>query len=172
MTTLTARSEIPFQCRSRRKEAQTSMFFEGFSFSQSLLTSAPTIFGHALGFTFFLLLALVSQLASQAADAPARPNIIFILVDDLRWDALGCMGHPFVKTPNIDRIAKEGAIFKNTFVTTPLGSPARASFLTGTYVRTHHVKGNGDNAELSHKLVTFQKLLHDAGYETSHIGKW
>lgn len=111
--------------------------------------------------------------AGALATAQTRkPNFVLVLVDDLRFDALGYMGHPFVKTPNIDRLAKEGAVFKNTFVTTPLCSPSRASFLTGTYVRTHHVKGNGDSAELSHKLITFHKMLHDGGYETAHVGKW
>lgn len=101
-----------------------------------------------------------------------RPNLLFILIDDLRYDGLGCTGHPFVKTPNIDRLAREGARFTNAFVTTPLCSPARGSFLTGQYVHKHGVTGNGDNAALSHKLVTFPKLLQDAGYETGYIGKW
>src|SRR5213075_2492061 len=75
----------------------------------------------------------------RSAEVGTRPNIIFILVDDLRWDALGCMGHPFVKTPNIDRIAKEGALFKNFFVSIPLCSPSRGSFLTGQYAHKHGV---------------------------------
>jgi hypothetical protein len=58
-----------------------------------------------------------------------RPNIIFILSDDHRWDALGHKGHPFIKTPHLDRLAKEGVSFNNAFVTTPLCSPSRASFL-------------------------------------------
>lgn len=107
-----------------------------------------------------------------AAAPPARPNIVFILMDDLRWDALGSMGHPFVKTPNIDRIAREGALFANYFVTTPLCSPSRASLLTGQYVHTHGVTGNGNNNELSHKLVTFPRLLHGSSYETAYVGKW
>jgi len=108
-----------------------------------------------------------------AAAAPAaRPNIVFILMDDLRWDALGSMGHPFVKTPNIDRIAREGALFANYFVTTSLCSPSRASILTGRYAHAHGVTGNGNNNELSHKLVTFPRLLHDSGYETAYVGKW
>src|SRR5262249_54545221 len=68
-----------------------------------------------------------------AKDEP-RPNFLFILIDDLRYDAQGCTGHPFVKTPNIDRIAREGVTFTNAFVTTPLCSPSRASYLTGRYV--------------------------------------
>lgn len=107
-----------------------------------------------------------------AAPPPRRPNIVFILVDDLRWNALGCMGHPFSKTPNIDRIAHEGALFNNTFVTTSLCSPSRASFLTGRYIHSHGVLGNGDNNELSHRLITWPRLLHDSGYETAFCGKW
>ncbi|MFB3827216.1 MAG: sulfatase [Bryobacteraceae bacterium] len=111
-------------------------------------------------------------LAGAAAAAPRRPNFVFILLDDQRWDALGCMGHPFLKTPNIDRIAREGVIFRNFFVTTPLCSPSRASYLTGQYVHTHGVRDNTDHAELSHRLVTWPRLLHDNGYETAYVGKW
>jgi N-acetylglucosamine-6-sulfatase len=110
-------------------------------------------------------------IAAEAKD-PVRPNIVFILVDDLRWDDIACMGHPFVKTPHIDRLAKEGALFRNAFVTTPLCSPSRASFLTGQYPRVHGVKDNTNNDALSHKLVTFLLLLKRAGYSTGFIGKW
>src|SRR5262245_21870909 len=116
------------------------------------------------------LIAVVAQTGVLAAES--RPNIIFILVDDLRWDALGCMGHPFVKTPNIDRIAKEGALFKNFFVSIPLCSPSRGSFLTGQYAHKHGVVDNSDHSALSHKLITFPMLLRDAGYETACFGKW
>jgi N-acetylglucosamine-6-sulfatase len=101
-----------------------------------------------------------------------RPNIIFILIDDLRWDELGCAGHPFIKTPNIDRIAKEGAMFRNAFMTTPLCSPSRASFLTGQYAHTHGITDNVDRSAASHQLVTFPLLLHRSGYATAFIGKW
>src|SRR5687768_13881236 len=75
--------------------------------------------------------------AAAAAEPTGRPNIVFILLDDLRADALSCTGHPFVKTPNIDRIGLEGAIYRNAFVTTPLCVPSRASFLTGQYAHKH-----------------------------------
>lgn len=111
--------------------------------------------------------------AAGANAAPAhRPNIVFVLVDDQRWDTLGCAGHPFLKTPNADRLAGEGAMFRNFFVTTPLCSPSRASFLTGQYVHRHGVVGNGDSSELSHRLITWPRLLHDAGYESAFMGKW
>jgi N-acetylglucosamine-6-sulfatase len=98
--------------------------------------------------------------------------MIFILVDDLRWDELGIAGHPFLKTPNIDRIGREGALFRNAFVTTPLCSPSRASFLTGQYPHTHGITDNVDRSVASHKLITFPLLLRQSGYATAFIGKW
>jgi len=101
-----------------------------------------------------------------------RPNVIFILIDDLRWDDLGISGHPFVKTPNIDRIGSEGVVFRNAFMTTPLCSPSRASFLTGQYPHTHGITDNVDRSAASHKLITFPLLLQQSGYATAFIGKW
>ena len=98
------------------------------------------------------------------------PNIIFILTDDHRWDAFGCMDHPFLKTPNLDRIAGEGVMFENSFCTTSLCSPSRASFLTGQYGHTHGVKTN--HTPWDEKNVTFIELLKQAGYDTAFIGKW
>src|SRR5437899_4310561 len=108
--------------------------------------------------------------------APARrdkrPNVLFVLTDDQRWDCLSCAGHPFLKTPNIDRIAGEGAYFNNSFVTLSLCSPSRASFLTGKYAHTTGVKYNSnDMAPISHQLDTWFIHLHDAGYETGMSGK-
>ncbi|MFN0088632.1 MAG: sulfatase [Blastocatellia bacterium] len=124
---------------------------------------------------FFLLLALPFEAAPQSSGSSkqaARPNIVFILVDDLRWDETGIAGHPFLRTPNIDRIGREGAVFHNAFMTTPLCSPSRASFLTGQYAHTHGITDNVDRSAASHKLATFPRLLHQSGYETAFIGKW
>jgi N-acetylglucosamine-6-sulfatase len=111
--------------------------------------------------------------APQAAAADVtRPNIVFILVDDLRWDDIACGGNRLVQSPHIDRLALEGARFLNAFVTTPLCSPSRASFLTGQYAHTHGIIDNTDRSAASHRLVTFPRLLHDVGYETGYIGKW
>ena len=63
----------------------------------------------------------------QQQQQQRRPNIVFILIDDLRWDDLGISGHPFIKTPNIDRIGREGVTFRNAFMTTPLCSPSLRS---------------------------------------------
>jgi N-acetylglucosamine-6-sulfatase len=111
-------------------------------------------------------------LALPLAAAATRPNFVFILVDDLRYDELGCTGHPFAQTPHCDRLAREGANFVNAFATTPLCSPSRACFLTGKYAHAHGVTDNVARDALSHKLITWPRLLHDAGYETAFIGKW
>ena len=122
----------------------------------------------------FAALAWLTLAASSTGAAPAggRPNIIFILVDDLRWDDLGYAGHPFSKTPHIDRIAKEGVSFRNAFATTPLCSPSRATILTGQYAHTHGITDNLDRSPATHKLITFPLLLQQAGYETAFVGKW
>src|SRR5687768_17327185 len=122
--------------------------------------------------TSLLAVVLLSFPVFSWAQGNRNPNIVFILIDDLRHDALGIRGHPFVKTPNIDRIGREGAVFRNAFVTTPLCSPSRASFLTGQYVRTNGIRGNGDNSAKSHQLMTFPRLIQKAGYETAYVGKW
>jgi N-acetylglucosamine-6-sulfatase len=95
-----------------------------------------------------------------------------VLADDVRWDDLRITGHPFVETPNIDRIVREGALFRNAFATTPLCSPSRASFLTGQYAHRHGIIDNTDRSPLSHRLVTFPRLLHDNGYVSAYVGKW
>lgn len=104
--------------------------------------------------------------------AATPPNMLVVLVDDLRWDDLGCAGHPFAKTPHMDRIAKEGARFLNAFATTPLCSPSRASLLTGLYAHTHGITDNTERSEQSHRLVTIPQSLQKAGYQTAYVGKW
>ncbi len=93
---------------------------------------------HALAFFAALLLAP----APIFADPPSRPNVLFIICDDLRWNAMSCAGHPALKTPHIDRIAQEGVRFANAFCTTSLCSPSRASILTGLYTHAHGVTNN------------------------------
>lgn len=99
-----------------------------------------------------------------------RPNVIFILTDDQRWDQLGCEGHPFLKTPNLDKLAAEGARFANMFVTTSLCSPSRASFLSGLYAHSHGVVNNF--TDYPKDLASFPRALQADGYETAYIGKW
>lgn len=102
--------------------------------------------------------------------AEERPNFVFILTDDQRYDAMSCAGHPFAKTPNIDRIANEGARFANAFVTTSLCSPSRGSFLTGRYAHSHGVLDN--STKFNDEVPTFPLVLQKAGYRTAYIGKW
>jgi N-acetylglucosamine-6-sulfatase len=108
----------------------------------------------------------------QCREANKRPNFLVVVVDDLRWDDVGAYGHPFVETPNIDRIAREGARFQNAFATTPLCSPSRANILTGLYARRNGITDNTNRSERSHELVTFPRLLDAAGYDTAFLGKW
>lgn len=121
-------------------------------------------------FGSILLLALSCALSAQSKSP--RPNIVFVLMDDQRWDDLGFAGHPFVQTPNIDRLAREGVRFNRAFVTTPLCSPSRGSFLTGQYAHTHGIIDNTARDKRSHELVTWPRLLHDVGYESGFVGKW
>lgn len=117
------------------------------------------------------LTALLPFARAEEPAPPQPPNIVFVLIDDMRWDVMSCAGHPFVKTPNIDRIAASGVRFTNAFVTTSLCSPSRASFLTGAYAHTHGVRVNA-KMEPDRSVPTFPRLLQRAGYETAFIGKW
>lgn len=110
--------------------------------------------------------------APPAHGASARPNVVLVVVDDLRWDDIAAAGHPFARTPHSDRLAREGARFLNFFATTPLCSPSRASILTGQYTRRHGILDNTDRSARSHALATFPRELQQAGYETGFIGKW
>ncbi|MBT3202100.1 MAG: sulfatase [Phycisphaerales bacterium] len=107
---------------------------------------------------------------SKEPSAAKRPNVVFILTDDQRWDMMSCAGHPFLKTPNLDRIAAEGALFENMFVTTSLCSPSRASFLSGLYAHTHGVVNNF--TDYPSQMPSFPMRLQKEGYETAYIGKW
>src|ERR1700756_1711537 len=107
-----------------------------------------------LDYVFTLFAAVFMSLTASGADPTPLPNIIFILIDDLRWDKVD---YPFVKIPNIQRIAREGVRFQNSFVTTPLCSPSRASYLTGQYAHKHGVTDNTDHSPRSYDLITFAR---------------
>lgn len=123
-------------------------------------------------FRLFLLLVVFGcvQLPAQAISADQRPNVVFVLIDDLRHDVFGYTDHPFLQTPHIDALAAGGMRFDNAFVTTSLCSPARASFLTGQYMHNHKVVSNADLMQTG--TITFPRLLQTAGYETAFVGKW
>jgi N-acetylglucosamine-6-sulfatase len=114
------------------------------------------------------LLLLTILLA--AAPAEGKPNVLFILCDDLRPVALGCYGSPVVQTPHIDALAKEGVRFANAFCTTSLCSPSRASILTGLYAHRHGVRDNF--TELPAALPHWPARLRETGYATAYVGKW
>lgn len=123
-----------------------------------------------------LFLLLLSVTSGHAADR--KPNLLFILSDDHRWDAMGVVQKeqgnaarfPWFKSPNMDRLASEGVRFRNAFVTLSLCAPSRAAFLTGRY---NHLNGITNNSKPFPKdAVTHASLLRAAGYKTAYIGKW
>ncbi len=128
-------------------------------------------------FATALLLACAAGLAScaiasrgAAPKAAPRPNIVVILLDDVRYDDV--IDHPFANLPNLARLAREGASFQRVFTSAPLCSPSRAIFMTGQYAFRNGIVDNAERSEQSHRIVTFPRLLHDAGYRTGFFGKW
>lgn len=122
----------------------------------------------------FQLLAiawLLPSLPSISHGAPEAPrNIVFILIDDQRYDFLGFKNHPWLETPNIDRLAEKSVYFDRAYVTTSLCSPSRASIITGQYAHTHRVVDNDTPAPSG--TPTFPILLQQNGYRTGFVGKW
>ncbi len=125
------------------------------------------------------LLALSVSPAAQASTAPAeespptrRPNIVFVLADDLRFDTLGCTGNARVPTPHLDRLAEEGVLFTNATVPLALCRPSRATILTGRHSFAHGVQDNSADSDALLDDVIFPLLLQEAGFETAYIGKW
>jgi arylsulfatase A-like enzyme len=117
--------------------------------------------------------AMVPQLAGAAVprpDAPARPNLVFFLGEGARWDESSLAGNALLKTPNIDRIGREGAVFGNAFCINSLCLPARATILSGVY---SHVTGAVDNqhSRVPRRFPIVSDLIRHAGYEVAFIGK-
>ena len=130
-------------------------------------TSASPILLAGILLTFFFD-AFSAPTLSQTSQ---RYNIIFILLDDQRYDAMGFLqGQKFLETPNMDAIARAGVYLPNAYVTTALCSPSRASILTGQYAHRHRVVDN--DSPLPKGLTFFPQYLRQAGYETAFIGKW
>jgi N-acetylglucosamine-6-sulfatase len=148
---------------------------------QSSMTRRFLLHSIGLGAPFALsswtsVFAAGAAAPSAALELPRLPggkprNIIFVLSDDHRYDAMGFMSkRGFPDTPNLDRMARDGAHFPNAFVTTALCSPSRASILTGLYAHQHRVVDN--NHPSRPDLIFFPQYLQRIGYETAHIGKW
>lgn len=108
--------------------------------------------------------------ALRAAPAPKRPNILFILPDQLRAQALGHAGDPNARTPHIDALARQGLVFRHTVANTPVCCPARAIMLTGRYAHKNGMTAN--DLRLRESEVTYAEVLRQAGYRTGFIGKW
>ncbi|MEP6593273.1 MAG: sulfatase [Acidobacteriota bacterium] len=109
-------------------------------------------------------------LAAQPVPPPRRPNILLILPDQLRAQSLGFMGNRDVRTPNIDRLASQGMVFRQTIANTPVCCPARAVLLTGRYAHRNGMVAN--DLRLREGETTLAELLKAAGYHTGFIGKW
>lgn len=107
--------------------------------------------------------------AVPVADAAARPNILFIMVDEMRWDAMGCAGHPLVQTPNLDRLARQGTRFATAYTCSAVCSPSRYSFFTSRYAHVHGAQQNGVRPRENPLLLP--TILKHYGYETAISGK-
>ena len=126
------------------------------------------LFGFRLKAGLQAMIALLAIAGTSAATK--RPNVLFILTDDQRADAIGLGGAKHLKTPHMDRLGQEGVYFKNTFCTTSLCSPSRASILSGVYAHTHGVMDNFTEYPASFR--SFPMALQSAGYDTAYFGKW
>ncbi|WP_372932735.1 family 78 glycoside hydrolase catalytic domain [Mariniphaga sediminis] len=125
-----------------------------------------------------LLLTLYVFFGTQTVEAKKergkvkRPNIIFILTDDQRWDALGYAGNKVIHTPEMDKLAEAGAYFSQGMVTTPICSASRASIFSGLYERTHKYTFQTGPIRNEYMEASYPKLLKDAGYYTGFFGKF
>jgi uncharacterized sulfatase len=130
------------------------------------------------------LIALAGALAPSAvaADGPSRPNVVFVLIDDMGWADFSCFGDKQIETTNIDRLAAEGLRFEQFYVNAPICSPSRVAVSTGQYPTRWRITSYLDNRQtndrrgiaqwLDPKAPMLARLLHDAGYATGHFGKW
>jgi len=120
--------------------------------------------------------------AALSAQAPKRPNVIFILADDLGWGDLGCYGNRDIQTPNLNRLASEGTLYTQFYTSNPVCSPSRTGFMTGQYPARHRIHGHIATDEqnalrgmpnwLDPKVPFLARTLKQAGYATAHFGKW
>jgi arylsulfatase A-like enzyme len=126
----------------------------------------------------FLWIVLATFVTADAAELPARPNIIFILSDDLAQGDLGCYGQKLIQTPHLDRMAEEGTRFTQAYSGTTVCAPSRASLMTGLHTGHSPIRANWETAPgegqlpLPEGTITVASVLRDAGYATACCGKW
>ncbi len=120
-----------------------------------------------LCFAFYLIINSFNALAQTQ-----KPNIIFILTDDQRFDAMGYAGNKIVYTPEMDKLATQGTYFKNSFATTPICTATRASIISGLYERTHQFNFQTGNIKDEYMQNAYPRVLKNAGYYTGFFGKF
>ena len=125
-----------------------------------------------LTFLFIVFSCLKSIYSQQSKTTPEKPNIIFILTDDQRFDAIGYIGNKFVQTPEMDDLAKKGTYFNSAIVTTPICAASRTSILTGLYERSHNFNFQTGNVRDEYMDESYPRLLKDNGYYTGFYGKY
>jgi len=121
-----------------------------------------------MGFGFFV--SWFKYFFDNDEESDQRPNLVLIIADDMAWDDCGACGHPHIRTPNIDRLAGQGMMFHQAFLTTSSCSPTRASILTGTY--PHQTDAEQLHWEVPADKITFVEQLKESGYWTAQAGKW
>src|SRR5262249_46966014 len=111
--------------------------------------------------------------SANNGDSPSRrPNIIFILADDLGYGDLGCYGQTKIKTPNIDKLASQGIRFTDCYAGSTVCAPSRCALMTGLHTGHNRIRGNAPGVTLAPGDVTVAEILKQAGYHTALIGKW
>jgi uncharacterized sulfatase len=122
--------------------------------------------------TFAAVVNAVAEAPNSPAPMPRRPNIIFILADDLGYGDLGCYGQTRIKTPNLDQLAADGIRFTSCYAGSTVCAPSRAALMLGQHTGHSFLRGNSQTLPLQPDHVTVAEVLHDAGYRTAMIGKW
>jgi alpha-L-rhamnosidase len=117
------------------------------------------------------LVSCLVILSFRSFSQTKRPNIIFILTDDQRWDALRFAGNSIIETPEMDALARSGTYFRNAFSTTPICAASRASILTGLYERTHGYTFQKPKLQQAYARMMYPQLLKDNGYYLGFFGK-